>query len=367
MTRMDFTALFYNQVHDCESLLTGLDSLLSTEVHTLTIVPYASDQSPAKCFKTGDRNRGFDLLSTYEGVELFELVFHPPRAGSDPEAISGRFFVCKHPSFPEVFMVMTIESVDFVQRALLPFIERNRPQFYLTFLRHDDLGSLLKNFRMKHGFSDLRVVRASVISRFAGGVREATIPSVSWPRLGLVGAFEYAREQNGWFRSLTFELLKDSRVFAEATIHRNGIIKTDGEFRSIYNSLILPICHVIHDNVELFAKRSRRENPQLNVRPLTIEFARDQFENIEENAKFIEAMRQLNNASVSVMHGNPYISMAIVDYVDGSTFDLWVLNSSEVVIVPQLKSSIASIKRVISHVFDNYAEGIIRDFQISRQ
>jgi hypothetical protein len=333
----------------------------------LTIVPYATEQPPTKCFETGDRNRDFALLSTYEEVTLFELIFHPPRTGDDAEPIRGRFFVCRHPSFPAVFMAMTIESVDFVQRAFLPFIERNRSQFYLTFLRHDDLGLLLRNFKMQHGFSDLRVVRASVISRFAGGTKEATIPSVSWPRLGLAGAFEYAREQNGWFRSLTFELLKDSRVFAEATIHRNGIVKTDGEFSSVYNSLILPICSVIHDNVELVARRSRRENPQLSARPLTIEFTRDQFENVEENAKFIEAMRQLNNASVSVMHGNPYISLAIVDYVDGSTFDLWVLNSSEVVIVPQLKSSIASIKRVISHVFDNYAEGVIRDFQISRQ
>jgi len=295
------------------------------------------------------------------------LVFHSPRIERNAEELRGRFFVCKHPSFPKIYMLMTIESADFVQRALLPFIEHNRFRFYLTFLKHDDIGSLLKNFRMNHGFSDLRIVRASVINRFARGVKEATIPSQTWPRLGLEGAFEYAREQNGWFRSLSFEVLKDSRVFAEATIHRNGIVKTDGEFRSVYNSLIFPICQIIQDNIELFARRSRRENPGLSVRPLTIEFARDQFENVEENAKFIEAMRQLNNASVSVMHGNPYISMAIVDYADGSTFDLWVLNPSEVVIVPQLKSSIASIKRVISHVFDNYAEGIIRDFQISRQ
>ena len=184
--------------------------------------------------------------------------------------------------------------------------------------------------------------------------------------MGLEGAFDYTHEQNGWFRSLTFEALRESTAFGKVTVYRNGIVRTDGEFDSVYNSLVLPICQVAHDNLELFSKRSRRENLDLNVRPLAIEFEGDQIENTEENVKFIEAIRKLGNASVSVIHGNPYISLSVVDYVDGSTFDVWVLNPREVVIIPQLKSTIAGIKRLVSCVFDNYSEGIIRDFQISR-
>lgn len=362
MTRMDFTAMFYNQVHDRESLLSGLSSLLGTEAHPLTIVPYASDQPPSACLKTTGGNRSFKPLAVYDGVTLFELIFHPARMESNTEPIKGRFFVCEHQSFPKVFIAFTLESVDFVRRAFLPFIEKNRLQFYLTFINHRYLHSLLQGFRDKHGFSDLRVVRASLITRFTAEKGAAAIPSVTWPHLGLEGAFEYSQEQNGWFRSLTFEALRRPTVLAEATVHRNGIVRTNGEFDSVYKSLVLPICQVVHDNLELFSRRSRRENPGLNVRPLAIEFDGDQFENTEENVKFIEAMRKLDNASVSVMHGNPYISLSVVDYVDGSTFDVWVLNPREVVIVPQLKSTIAGIKRLVTCVFDNYSEGIIRDF-----
>lgn len=360
MKRMDFTSLFYNQVRDHASLVRGLESLLGSETHTVTAIPYVSDRAPLDCFRSQDGKRAVDVLSTYDGLLLCELVFRPP--GDNEGLVKGRFFVTKQPDLADAYVVLTIESIDFVSRALLPFVEHNKHDFYLTFLRHEDLHSLLGNFRSEYGFTDLRVVRASLISRFPSGTGEAIIPSVSWPRLGLDGAFKYANEQNAWFKSLKFEALKESRVTAEVGIYRNGVIKTDGDFRSIYASLVSQICALAQNNVELFGHRSRRENPDFSVRPLAIHFDVEQFEDVEENAKFIGAMRKLDNASVSVVHGNPYISLAVMDYSDGSAFDIWVLNPSEILIVPQFKSTVPAIKRVISCVFENYAEGTIRDY-----
>jgi len=360
MERMDFTSLFYNQVRDHESLVRGLDSLLGSETHTVTAIPYVSDQAPLDCFRSQGGKRTVDVLSTYDGLQLFELVFRPPE--DNEGLVKGRFFVAKQPNLADAYVVLTIESVDFVRRALLPFVEHNKHEFYLTFLRHEDLRSLLGSFRSEYGFTDLRVVRASLISRFPSERGEAIIPSLSWPRLGLEGAFKYANEQNAWFRSLTFEALRESRVAAEVSIYRNGVTKTDGDFLSVYASLVSRLCALARSNVELFGHRSRRENPDLTVRPLAIHFDVEQFEDVEENAKFIGAMRKLDNASVSVVHGNPYISLAVMDYSDGSAFDIWVLNPSEILIVPQFRSTVAAIKRVISCIFENYAEGTIRDY-----
>jgi hypothetical protein len=297
-----------------------------------------------------------------EEVTLLELAF----GVTETDNLRGKFFILRHPTLANVFVVATLESAEFVRRALLPFVERSS-RIYLTFLRHDDLSILLNRFRETREYTDLRVVRASLVSRFGVGQKEAVISSVSWPGLGLEGAFQYAAEQNGWFRSLTFEALRREQVFAEVSIQRNGIVKADGDFFGVYNNLVLPICDLVNNNIQQFDKRSRRDNPELAVRPLSIDFGKEQFDLVEENARFIGAMRNLKNASVSVIHGNPYISLSIVDYADGSTFDLWVLNTRELVIVPQLKSSISSIKRIISCVFDNYAEGVIKDFATEAQ
>lgn len=359
---MDFIGLFYSQKHDRTTLLSGLDSVLNTELAQLIIIPFACERNPIECFKSSTRYRAFEVLNYNDEVSLFRLRFYPTHSHRDRAPITGEFFVCKHPSLPTVFLAITLEPVDFLRRALLPFIEQHRSRFYLTFLRHDYLHLLLEGFRNKMGYTDLTVIRASHVNRFGVGRGETMIPTVSWPGLGLEEAFTYAQEQNAWFRSLSFEARRDNRVIAEVTVHRNGIIKTNRDFPGIYSNLILPICDLIDENIRLFAKRARRDNPELEVSPLVVQFGRDQFKDTEENSRFITAIRKLDNASVSVLHGNPYISMSVVDYFDGSTFDLWVLNSSELVIIPQLKSSVPAMKRLISCVFDNYAEGIIGDF-----
>lgn len=368
MARMDFKALFYSQSHDSESLIKDLGGLLHTEPNILTIIPYASEKSPTECFKAFDSNRRFSCISNEKGVTLFHLSFYSPREESEVPVVEGRFFVYEHQALPDTYVLLTVESREFIQRALLPFIERSYPRIYLTLISQNRLSLLLHDFKEKYGFTDLRVRRASLRSRFAGEKtrREAIIPSESWPNLGLDGAFDFAREQNGWFKSLTFEAWRNSRVDAEITVTRSGVMKTDRQFLKVFDGLISPICQIVHDNHELFRKRSRRDSVSLEVRPLTINFGKDQLADEEERAKLVEAMRLLGKASVSVVHSNPYLQLSVIDYSDGSTFDLWVLNPRELVIVPQLKGTVPAIRRLVSHVFDNYAEGYVEDFRVTR-
>jgi len=93
MARMDFTSLFYSRVYDRENLIKSLDSLLSTDFHTLTIIPYASEKSPSECFKAYDPNRSFSCTSSQDGVNLFKLVFRSPLKEMGMPRIEGKFFI----------------------------------------------------------------------------------------------------------------------------------------------------------------------------------------------------------------------------------------------------------------------------------
>lgn len=366
MARMDFKSLFYSQDYDRESFINSLDGLLRTEFHTLNITPYSSAKSPAECFGMLDPNREFSCIRSQGGLHLFSLVFKSPRAESETPIIEGKFFVYEHPALPNTYALIAIESQDFMRRALLPFIERSYPRIFLPVIGQQYMNLLLHEFRDNCDFTDLRVVRTVLRSRFAGQKtrRETVIPSVSWPKIGLDGAFDFAQEQNGWFQSITFEALRDSKVHAEITVARNGMIKTDGQFLKVFDNLVSTIYKTVHDNYELFRMRSRRDNPSLDVRPLTINFGRDQLTDEEEIGKLIEVMRLLDRASMSVVHNNPYLQLSVIDYLDGSTFDLWVVNPRELIIVPQLKGTIPAIRRIVSHIFDNFAEGQVEDFQL---
>jgi len=359
MQQIDFSSFFYDISADERGFITALDAVLSSENRQATIVPFASSYSPEDNFRN-EGSRLFDVSHKNSNLDLFKMRFYTNSEGSK-ECLEGQFFVYKYGINPNLYLAITLESRDFVKRALLPFIEQHRTRFYLTFLNQDKLKTFLNNYREGGGYTDLNILRVSLISRYANEKKETIIPSVNWLGLPINTAFTYANENNGWFKSLTFEALRRDKKLAQVTVYRNGVIKTDRDMIGINKYLIESICSLIRDNLTLFSKRSRREN-ELAVKPLTIQFGQNQFSDIGENAKFIDKMNQLSNASVSVMHGNPYIFLTIIDYVDGSTFDVWVLKANELIIVPQLKSTVNALKRVISHIFDRYAEGTIQEF-----
>jgi hypothetical protein len=359
MHQTDFNSIFYDISLDERGFMVALDSVLCAENCHATIIPFASAYSPEECFKSAG-SRIFDVNHKNSKLDLFKMKFST-KAETSRELIEGQFFVYQYGVNPNLYLAITLECSDFVSRALLPFIEQNRARFYLTFLNQDKLKIFLHNYREGCGYTDLNILRASLISRYANERKETIIPSITWLGLPLDTAFTYANENNGWFKSLTFEALRRDKKFAQITVYRNGVIKTDNDVIGINKYLIESICNLIRDNLALFSKRSRTEN-QMAVKPLTIQFGQNQFSDVDENAKFIDKMNQLSNASISVIHGNPYIFLSIIDYIDGSTFDVWVLKANELIIVPQLKSSVNALKRIINHIFDRYAEGTIQEF-----
>ena len=365
MSKIDFITPFYNQHHNHNSLISGIDAILTPENLCVRAIPFSSNKPPVEWFPKITSNRKVSIIKTNEGIQLFELAYNF-KEGKEQKKGTGRFFIYEHPEYKKVYVALTIEPSNFFNKALLPFMQSLYPQVIMTFITHKRLRKLLEEFQATNQFTDLIITRASHRLRFEEeGKHKKIVPMVSWPGMELKEAFDWAYQNNGWFQSLQFEARKDPRVMAEVSFTRQGIVRTNRFFSKVFEAFVLPVCKTIHENIEIFGHRSRCENPNLSAKPLTIDFGLEQFVDVSENAKFIQAMKRLKTASISVLHGNPYIHMTIIDYFDGSTFDLWVLNSSQLVIVPQMKGSIPAIKRLVNHVFDTYAEGAIRDYEES--
>ena len=363
-SRFDYITPFYNQGHDRKSLIDGVDSLLSSHDLAVKSIPFSSERHPSKLLvEIQSKSRDIKILKKYEGVQLYRMTYNC-KEGNEIKEESGNFFILEHPDYNKVYVALTIESNDFFRRAMLPSFERLYPHVMMTFITHKRLRKLLEKFQVENQFSDLIITRASHKFRFnKKGKHDKVVPMVSWPNMDLEEAFDWVYKNNGWFQSLQFQGIRQNSPVTEISITRQGVVRAATMFSKVFEGFVLPICKTIHENIEFFGNRSRRDNRDLSAKPLAIDFGPDQFADSSENMEFIQSLKRLNKASVSVIHGNPYIHLSVVDYFDGSTFDLWVLNSRQLVIVPQMKGSISSIKRVINHIFDTYAEGDILDYK----
>lgn len=362
MIKFDFLTPFYKRTHSPDTLIKEIDSLLGQDVQSVRAIPFYCDKQPKELFsKYSSKTIKVNLVNENKQNQLFQLNILDPSIEKDK--ISGYFFVYEHLEFKNVYVILTIESSEFYNKYLYPLLKKLYPSIVMTFISHRKLRHILEAFQIKNQLSHINITRASHQFRLEEeGKQRKVIPMISWPDMELKEAFQWIYENNGWFKSLQFEAKRNSITCALVSLTRQGIVKTDRMFEKVFESFTLPVCKTIHDNIEIFRNRSRRENSNFEAKPLAIDFETEQFSDISENEKFIVAMKRLKTASISVLHGNPYIYLSIIDYLDGSSFDIWVLDSNKLVIVPQMKGSIPAIKRLINHIFDNYAEGRIRDY-----
>lgn len=365
MTHLDFIKAFYERPHTATSIVAEVDSVLGSRPREIkaTAIPFSTARIPSVDFVgQTSKTRKIKLLKDSEGIHLFELKY-TYKDGKHKRRDSGKFYVYEHPTYRHVFVAISIEEGSFVRRGLIPFLRNQFPHVVVGFLPQARLNRLLSEFRADHEFSELIISRATQRLRLPEeGTHRRVMPVMSWPDMALDEAIDWLVEHNGWFQSVQFGANRDGRTMTQVSVTREGVVRCDYLFEQVWKSFVLPLCKMHNANFNLFSKRGRRENADLAARPLAVKFENERFEDVEENNNFIQAMRSMRTASVSVLHGNPYIHLGVIDYMDGSAFDLWVLDSQELIIVPQMHGSVGSIKRLVNHVFDTYAEGEVADY-----
>jgi hypothetical protein len=58
----------------------------------------------------------------------------------------------------------------------------------------------------------------------------------------------------------------------------------------------------------------------------------------------------------------PYLHASIADFIDGSSWEIWVINPRKLFIVPGPKCSVAALSRFIGYLFSHGYEGEIREY-----
>lgn len=363
--KINFDESLYSGLWTRSELIKTVDGILSSDDLSVRLIPFSSARDPGDEFPSSPTaGRSVEIVRSSSEVALFRLSY-VQRTSKNSQREQGRFYVYRHPVNPSVYIALTLESGEFVKTQFIPMLRALYPTVNMTFISHKKLREILDAFKTDTGFSDITVTRTSHRSRLTGESGEKVVPLVSWPDTNMDRVFQWVHENNGWLNNLEFQSRRASGAKVKMAFTRHGIVRTSGFLPIAIKAFVDPVAKVISNNLAMFSGRSRCDNAELTVKPLTIQFGSDQFENVAENANFIKAMRRLKTASISVIHGNPYLHLSVIDYLDGSTFDLWVLKSNELVIAPQLRGSYGAIKRLINHVFDTYAEGDIKEYSES--
>jgi hypothetical protein len=185
-----------------------------------------------------------------------------------------------------------------------------------------------------------------------------------WTDADPQSAFAEARERNVWFSSVRFEVVRHQGA-AEAgqwaglhgRLSKYGDVSVDSGFDLVERTVLPFLAEITEKRLRLFSNRDRASAPRHSVRPLEIAYDRPLFKSPDDLKRLLESLRRFPHGTCTVLHGNPYLRATLVDDVDLSSADVWVLSQSNILIVPQLRASTGALKRLVNHIFESFAEG----------
>jgi hypothetical protein len=360
MSNINFIENFYDNLPNVDTLMSSLDGVSNAPGNNgICVIPFGSEIDIESILgKYHFSSRKVSKLLEKNGIKIFKIAhFGLNKKKPDRE---GRFILYKVPNTKFAYLAITLDGSEFFHKDLRPIFKSLYPIVIYTFIKSTKLRALINRFKAINELTEIKITRASHILRFQDN---NPMSAVTWPKVSLEDAFSWVLENNGWFKSIQFDAKRHNMTLANIFIDRRGIVRTNGIFELVLQSFITPTTDLIEQTFQQYSNRDRRTSVDKEAKPLVIQYEENVFENIEENKVFIQSISKIENASVSVIHGNPYIHISLIDYFDGSSYDLWVLNNTEIIIVPQMKGSVASIKRIVNHIFDTFAEGEVKEYE----
>ena len=281
--------------------------------------------------------------------------------------VSGDFVLSRYKN-TNIYIAMTHEKQEFVKKVLLRFFENSYSEssrLHLTSGQIQDILDLIKEELNCEIITD-RVISYSKLNKekfVIGGKKPRLKESdVRWTEEDYKISFERAAENDQWIDRISFYAQQEDRLLFHASLSREGLFECDNNVRDFYEIITKYLLDIGRKSVNIYSNKSRTENNG-EIRPIMIEYANNIFRNSEQNSRLIKIISEFPKSSYSVYHGNPYLHMSIVDYVDGSSYDLWVVSADKLIIVPQIRATFNSLSRLCEHILKRFLEGEIEPIE----
>lgn len=281
----------------------------------------------------------------------------------EKKSVHGDFLVV-----PEVrgnmSLLICLEPLAFWHEGLSPFLDWAYPRFVTPFFTQVELHQFIRNIHKALPTHRVRIRRTSSRERLrSGDARKKYKSQVEWTDIDADTLFREAAARNTLFRYISFELVfpkEDGKLVSDDTfgsISKYGYLSCTSRFDLFYGTVIQPMMEYGETRLKFLQGRTRDERTNFIPKPVKIEYDSEVFANVRQIGKLLETLRRFKHGSCSVLHGNPYLHVSMLDNYDYSAADVWVLNRNEVLIVPQIRTSEAALKRIIGHIFENFREG----------
>lgn len=131
-----------------------------------------------------------------------------------------------------------------------------------------------------------------------------------------------------------------------------------GDFE-LFRSVVLDrLASAASRRLQLFSDRARtHKNPA--ARPVEVKVGRARFNDAAAMVDFLDRVSQYTDSDMAVLHRNPYLQIALSDYLDGSNFDIFITTVDKITVFPGYQASVSSLVRLTDFLSEEFeADGV---------
>ncbi len=305
------------------------------------------------------------------GVQVIDAPGGVPRFAYSRRAVrslvSGEFSVVRPDDSQPIYAFVFVAPRSFWRLAISPLIDSLYPRVATPFLTQDELRDVLRRVHNASQPGGIRILELSSKKRLAPGSRKRFQTIREWTDESLEAAFEDARETNNWFRSVTFEIVKRANgqtisTGSKGVVSKYGYLACNHDFELYFDLVLNQMLNIARERLEFFSRRDRVSTVDALPRPLQINYDFDVLAKTDQTKKLVAVLRKFRQGTCTVLHANPYLHLSVVDNLDFSSADVWVLSPRQITVVPQIRSSEPALKRIVNHIFENFREGKLSEY-----
>lgn len=257
-------------------------------------------------------------------------------------------------------LVVTDGPSDFVASTLRPLTNMLYPHVSTISLTTTEIRDTLSELERS---VDSKVIVRKISTKTPASVKDNK-PSgrsdLTHTRVPYGEAFDEVANNGRQVANVSFYLNEPDNM--SVLLHRNGLLKFKHALLPFSNNVLPNMVSRLEKMSGMYTGRSRSDNDG-KIAPLVIELEGSPFKDKEQNRLLIKTMESMKNAGISVYHANPYMHMSLVDYLDGSSFNIWVLSDGAITIVPQIRATRTAIARLTDHILERFREGHVKEHE----
>lgn len=162
-------------------------------------------------------------------------------------------------------------------------------------------------------------------------------------------------------RTMTLSVLSHADVLLRVHLRRAaGATFYSGDFE-LFRSVVLDrLAAATSRRVRLFRNRERtREKP--GVRPVEVKIGQARFHESGAVLDFLERVTRYAASDAAVLHRNPYLQVALTDYLDGSNFDIFITSVDSITVFPGYQASVSGLVRLTDFLSEAFEADAVAD------